>query len=357
MTAPQDPGLRAEEIRRRFREATSDGRHLRARDAAAAIGVSEMELVAAGAGCRARRLRPDWPALFRAVAAMGEAMALTRNESCVHEKTGVYGPMESAHGKIGLVLGEAIDLRLFFDRWHHAYAVEVEGPRGTLRSFQMFDEAGMAIHKAYGTAASDAAAFETAAAALAEAAADLPAVRPPAPRAAPKPDEQVDQAAFRAGWRALKDTHDFHPLLRKFGLAREQALRLGGTELARPAVTDAMRRVLEEAARTGLEIMVFVGNPGCIQIHTGPVRRVAEQGHWLNVLDPGFNLHLRTDRIASAWVVRKPGDNGVVTSLELFDAEGENILMAFGKRKPGQAELPAWRDLVEALPAPMRRAA
>ncbi len=72
-------------------------------------------------------------------------------------------------------------------------------------------------------------------------------------------------------------------------------------------------------------------------------------GPWFNVLDDSFNLHLREDRVASAFVVWKPTDDGVVTSLELFDAEGELIASLFGKRKPGQAEDEAWRGLVAAL--------
>jgi putative hemin transport protein len=72
-------------------------------------------------------------------------------------------------------------------------------------------------------------------------------------------------------------------------------------------------------------------------------------GPWFNVLDDSFNLHLREDRIASAFVVWKPTDDGVVTSLELFDAEGELIASLFGKRKPGQPEDEAWRALVAGL--------
>jgi putative hemin transport protein len=71
--------------------------------------------------------------------------------------------------------------------------------------------------------------------------------------------------------------------------------------------------------------------------------------HWLNVLDPGFNLHLREDHIASAWVVKKPTVDGTVTSLELFDPAGDTIAMLFGKRKPGQPELPEWQATVERL--------
>jgi putative hemin transport protein len=41
-----------------------------------------------------------------------------------------------------------------------------------------------------------------------------------------------------------------------------------------------------------------------------------------------------------------------VTSLELFAAEGREIGLLFGKRKPGQLELEAWRELVARLPAP-----
>ena len=114
--------------------------------------------------------------------------------------------------------------------------------------------------------------------------------------------------------------------------------------------------MLQGAALDGTAIMVFVGSPGCIQIHTGPVQRVEPMDmrgmRWLNVLDPGFNLHLREDLIDSAWVVEKPGDHGTVTSLEVFDAAGELMAMFFGARKPGQPELQGWRDLL----APLREA-
>lgn len=68
---------------------------LRQRDAALALGVSEGEIVAASVsasdGPVAVRLRGDgFPALFKQVETLGPVMALTRNESVVHEKTGPY---------------------------------------------------------------------------------------------------------------------------------------------------------------------------------------------------------------------------------------------------------------------------
>jgi putative hemin transport protein len=96
-------------------------------------------------------------------------------------------------------------------------------------------------------------------------------------------------------------------------------------------------------------LMIFVANPGMVQIHSGVVKKVAVMGPWLNVLDPRFNLHLREDHIASAWVVRKPTVDGIVTALELFDTEGNVIAMFFGERKPGKPEHAEWRALVETL--------
>lgn len=116
-------------------------------------------------------------------------------------------------------------------------------------------------------------------------------------------------------------------------------------ELARQVADRAFSCALELAAGAGLPIMVFVGSPGVIQIHTGPVATVKRMGPWQNVLDPTFNLHLREDGIASCWHVRKPTRDGWVTSLELFDAAGRQIAWMFGKRKPGQAEDPAWPEL------------
>ena len=94
----------------------------------------------------------------------------------------------------------------------------------------------------------------------------------------------------------------------------------------------------------------FVGNNGAIQIHTGPVANIQPMGPWINVMDPTFHLHLRQDHITECWVVRKPTKDGHVTSLEAYDAKGEMIIQFFGKRKEGNVELAAWRDILDGLP-------
>lgn len=339
-------------IRAAFAQARRDtkGRH---RDIAQALSISEGELVAAHVGVsaadgamQAQRLTAPWPALIEALEPLGEVMALTRNESCVHEKTGVY--RDASHsGVMGLVLGGAIDLRVFYGRWAHGYALVDTSGGEPQRSLQFFDAAGVAIHKIFAREQTDGDAWAAVVARFraADQTAGIDVVATPTPDSE-RADASIDVDAFRAEWAAMTDTHEFFGLLRRHGVSRRQALRLADPQFVRPAPVTLADRVLRDAARDGVPIMVFVGNHGMIQIHSGPVQRVAVMGPWLNVLDPGFNLHLRADHIDRAWIVRKPTSDGIVTSLELFNAQGETIAMLFGERKPGQAELAEWRHLI-----------
>lgn len=130
----------------------------------------------------------------------------------------------------------------------------------------------------------------------------------------------------------------------------EGATRLPGPEFARPVEPLALRVLLRGAA--ALPIMIFVGNQAAIQIYSGPVRTLKQYGDRFNVIDPGFNLHLFAPGIRSAWVVRKPTADGLVSSLELYDDFEQPLLLAFSRRKPGQQESAQWRTLLWALATP-----
>lgn len=341
----------------RWQALLADEPALRIREAAKRLGVSEAELLVTRTGAGVRRLKGPWPEIVGKVGELGEVMALTRNDEVVHERHGVYGTL-SLQGHVGLVLGEDIDLRIFFGPWAHGFAVSEDTKAGPRRSLQFFDGAGQAVHKIYLTAASDAARYEALVAAhLAEDQGTGLAVVPAAPKPAMRTDGEIDAEALRAEWAALQDTHDFFGLLRKHKVEREQAMRLAGEAFAVRVPNDTARRMLQAAAAEDLSIMVFVGNPGMIQIHTGPVSKLVPTGPWFNVLDPMFNLHLREDAIASSWVVRKPTADGTVTSIELFNAAGDLSVSFFGKRKPGLPELPSWRALAESFAAQAAKAA
>ncbi|MBB5222570.1 putative hemin transport protein [Amaricoccus macauensis] len=328
----------------------ADGANPRMRDAAAALGVPEAALLearrAGGAAVRLRRadVAEGFGTILARLPEVGEVMALTRNETCVHELTGRFSE-PAFEGAMGQVVGE-IDLRLFMQHWRYGYCLDEDTRSGPRRSLQFFDATGTAIHKVYATGGTDRAAFDAIVAAVADPDAAPAAFVLPKPRAGERPDGEIDVAGFRAAWDGLGMTHEFFMILRRFGVTRAQGMRLAGPERARQVPVSALRAVLDGVAAEGVPIMVFVSNPGCVQIETGPVQRIVEVGSWLNVLDPGFNLHLDTAGVAGAWVVRKPSVNGEIHSLEVYDSAGDLACQIFGHRKAGGRELAEWRGLV-----------
>ena len=335
-----------ETLSQRFATLKSAEPKLRIRDAALRLGVTEAQLVALGCGAKNVRLNPDPQAFFHAAMELGRVMALTRNDHAVHERKGPYTE-PGFFGPMGQVAGKDIDLRLFLNHWKIAFAVN-ENDR---RSLQFFDAAGHAVHKLYLEEESDASAFER----FVENQRDenqstSQSVEPVEAAKTDLPDDEIDRAGLVAGWRSLQDTHEFHSLLKKHKVGRRQALRLAEPEFAVPVdPTTTGERLLHAAAASEVPIMVFVGNHGCIQIHTGPVQKIVRFGDWINVLDEDFNLHLRDTALSHAWVVRKPTKDGTVTSVELFDQPGNLVVQFFGARKPGKPELEEWRTITAHL--------
>jgi len=318
---------------------------LRIRDAAARLGSTEMQLLATRCGDGVTRLSGPWHRRLRELPRLGRVMVLSRNEVVVHEKIGCYERLDIGD-QMGIARGEDIDLRLFMSQWAHGFAV-AEGDR---HSLQFFAADGRALHKVYVTEPAGLSAWEDFACDwAAEDQSPEQTVEPPEAPAPERPDADVDVETLRRHWDGLHDVHAFAPMLAHHVLGRQQALRLAGPHYAVPLPLDAPQRLLQAAAQSGQPIRVLAMNPGIVQVHTGLVHHVEMRGPWLNVLDENFSLHLRTDLVASAWCVRKPSYDGDITSIELFDAAGENVALFFGARKPGLPEREDWRQLTTSL--------
>ena len=326
-----------------LRRARCDNSKARARDLADTLGVPEAALVAAHVdGAQVVRIDPGLDRLMPALQTLGDVMALTRNRSCVHERTGHYDEYHSGQ-HAAMVLGSEVDLRLFPKHWVHGFAL-TDGPRP---SIQVFDAAGDAVHKVFLTEQSDTEAFAQLVQALRLA--DQPdsvalAARQPVEGAKPRYDKAEE---LRRDWGKLSDTHQFLRLTSRLKMNRLGAYRVARAPWAFELPTDTVTRLLHASAEQQVPLMVFVGNPGCIQIHSGTVARIEPMGPWINILDPRFNLHLRTDHIAEVWHVIKPVRDGMAHSVEAFDADGALIVQIFGKRTPDTA---AFAALVETLP-------
>jgi putative hemin transport protein len=334
------------ELATRWQSLRAETPNMRTRDAATRLGVSEAELVATLIGTDAVRISID--GLLQDLVSVGRCMALTRNELAVSEVKGTYGGVEiGPHA--GQVIGEHIDLRVFMSQWKHAFAIneaQKEGQRR--RSIHVFDASGTAVHKVYLETDGDATRWDEIVAARTV---STPLVIEPALAKRPeRPDSEVDLPAFLAAWDGMIDTHQFFHLLAAHRVSRTQALRLAGEARARQVNAQALSSVLFEASDTHTKIMIFVGNRGCLQVFSGVVGKIVRHGPWINVMDPGFNLHLREDKIASSWVVAKPTKAGTVRSLELYDADGETIALVFRKRDDREnPEDPAWHALLDRL--------
>ncbi|NPA09226.1 MAG: hemin-degrading factor [Chlorobi bacterium] len=334
------------DLKEKWEALKAENPHLRIRNAAAELGVSEAELLATSVGEGVTVLKPEFQNILAEVEQLGKVMALTRNEECVHERKGVYlnGDFSSPHAQ--LFVGEDIDLRIFLNHWKFAFAV-VEGDK---KSLQFFGKDGLALHKIYLTKDSNETAFDEMAEKYKAEEQNISFdFEKAAPKAEEKPDAEIDVEGFQKAWTELKDTHDFFMMTRKFGVSRTQALRLAPEGFAKKIESSKVVKVLEDASEKELPIMIFVGNRGIIQIHTGNVKKTLWHQQWFNVMDPDFNLHLDVTKIAEAWIVKKPTEDGEVTAIEVFNKEGDFIVQFFGKRKPGIPELQEWKDLVSDL--------
>lgn len=334
-----------------IRRARTENPKARERDLAAQLGISEAELVAAHCGDGVIRVEPRVNDLLTGLEAVGEVMALTRNESAVHEKIGVYDKVVTGNHN-AMVLGENIDLRIFPKVWAHGFAVEKREGDDIRRSLQFFDAAGEAVHKVHLRPASSLYAYQKLVASL-----ESSNQEPMVAITGPLSDDEGEATATTANlddlrdrWSRLTDVHQFFGMLKTLKLSRRQAVRMVGTDYAWLLDNDAVRAMFHHAAEGEMPIMCFVGNRGCIQIHSGPVKSIKPMGPWINVLDETFHLHLRTDHIHEVWAVRKPTKDGHVTSLEVYDADGNMIIQFFGKRHEGESERDDWRFLAENLP-------
>jgi len=321
---------------------------MRERDIAANLGVSEAALVAAECGISVVRIDPNPNRLLERAPELGTVMALSRNDSAVHEKIGVYEKIEIGE-QMSLTLGENIDLRIFNWVWKHAFAVTKTDGENVRRSLQFFDKAGEAIHKVHLRPESNLEAYEKLVADLRLEDQSQEFVAEEFTKLQSGRKEGFDVAELRDAWSKLTDTHDFFGMLRKLDVDRLAAVRAVGEEYAWKLADGVIDEFFRKSAESQVNLMCFVGNKGIVQIHSGPISNIQPMGPWINVMDPTFHLHLRMDHIAETWAVRKPTKDGHVTSVEAYGKDGELIIQFFGKRKEGQQEMAEWRSLVEGL--------
>ncbi|WCL49113.1 hemin-degrading factor [Leptospira sp. GIMC2001] len=340
-----------EELKSKWIQLKNENEKLRIRDGAEMLNVSELELLLTDIGSEnpiITILNISPADILSRVKDLGYVMALTRNEHCVHERKGIYGEFQK-NNQMGLFTGQDIDLRIFLSHWKYVVAVQDEKQTGDIsRSIQFFDKFGTAVHKIHLNQQSDHEEFSKIVADYGNNDADTIIKLETKIQKAPIQKSELDddqKKLFLDEWSGLQDTHDFFGLLNRYSVSRIQAMSIAEGKFCNKLDKDSVNKMLEKASANEIPIMVFVYNPGIVQIHTGTVQNIKRMGPWLNVFDKEFNLHLREDRISNVWLVRKPTADGDVQSIEVYDDQDELIVQFFGERKPGKAERSDWKNL------------
>ena len=289
-TLQRRPGMpeRPHPLRTRWAEWRTRHPTARLRDAAAALGVREVELLASGCGANTTRLTGDWAVLAGRLHTLGNVRACTRNAGAVVEAAGRYQPpLRLAGGVEG-----ALDVSFEPRTWRYGFAVEEEQRQGPRRILHLFDGAGTAVHACALDADGDAAAFRS-------------LVR--------------DHASRDQGPEELVG-----------GTTGAAAPHVDHAGPARSVSTLSLRRVLERARDTVITVCVTVANSGATHTTAATARAVQVVRPWLHLAGVTHAVHVREDLIASAWIA-DGGRPGGSACLDLRDANGVRIACVRGR--------------------------
>ncbi|AFR26136.1 hemin-degrading factor [Bartonella quintana] len=324
-------------------------KEMRNRDFALSVGISEAELIAVYCTVgKAKKLQADVATFLENAPKLGTVMALTRNEYAVHEITGCFEKIVQ-NKNVSLTLGE-IDLRIFSKQWKFGFEYDMLSLGKPTKSLQFFDQSGVAIFKLYSKDATNMEEWDKLVDKLLQEDQSPTLDVLPTPIQTQRETVELDVEKFRDRWRQITDVHQLQEIISELKINRHDAVKYAGNEFANELKTNTIEIMLNQIAQQEIPIMCFVSNKGCIQIFSGPVKNIKQMGSWLNVLDQKFHLHLLVSGVDSVWRVRKPTSNGYVSSLEVFDKNGEMIIQFFGMRKEGQKEREDWQSLLNNLP-------
>lgn len=333
---------RAQQIRAEYNKLKQCHPELTVRDAAHALGHSEMELIAAGAGgIKPTLLGPLPQPIFHCLTSLGHAMALTRNDWCVHERCGCYDRIHAGSHK-GWVLSKDLTLRLRFDNWGSAWAVNDNGQC----SIQFFDSGGTAVHKVFCTANTNMCAYRDVVQQFTMACPCWPRIEPVEHTALSK---SASTQIMRIHWMRMNNGDAFYSLLKNLQISCLTALRTVGSDLAQRIDNVLVEHMLKDVIRQRMPLVCSVRNHGLIQTHGGTISRLERNGAWFSVMDNDFRLNIDTAAIAQTWIVHRPVGHDWITTFECFAANGDQVVQFSGANKPGDPNLPAWHSLMTAF--------
>lgn len=289
--------------------------------------------------------------------ALGEVKCITRNSGAVSVQQGKYtNQYLNGYKKVnisaeaGLVLNPGeLDIRMFFKHWNAIFYIDENKNGKQLKSFQIFDRYGKAIHKIFITELTNLDALYFI---LEKYKCDIIKsflfTQKKESDNYLKKDCKFDDVIDR-DWREMKEVHDFYILMNKYKMSRQQLFNSVGDDLAYQVDNTSLNDILLLTKEKNEALTVFIANTGCVQIYTGLINKIFYRDEWLNIFNNKNKIHLRHESIDECWVVRKPGEHGYVTSLEVFSKYGEQIVQIYGQRNENEKERDSWRNIISSI--------
>ena len=350
------------------KEAAEKKIRLFSRDAAKKLKVSEADLIATQCGGvkagGSIRLLEDWPKLLEAMIQWGQAKFITRNDAAVLENTDSIEKIDSHKDEVMSLYGKQNTLRCFLKQWKYAFAVSTEIRPGVMReSIQIYDKHGDAALKAFISEPPDSFQKFKEAFKNSDQSTELFVENKsePSKDRPSNPFQKVDKTSLETDWRSLKEVDAFPKLLSAYGLSKYEACEFVDNELAQKVSAKMLVELLREVASRELEIIALVENPGALQIYKGALIKFRRIDTWANILDPGVNIHIRTDLVKDGFILNRPqltrnqeGQEQLhwQKTSHFFDHQGHEC-MSFsqdGKSHPSQSS--QWEELLEKLEKP-----
>lgn len=311
---------------------------IRIREAAVNLGISEAELVAVRCGNENIRLRTEFGDILKALKKLGKLLAVTRNDFIVHEIRGQYLQMQ-LRGNVGMFFPPGLDTRFFFDSWQSVFAVN----EGGQFSIQFFDRYGIAAHKVYMTQQTPLKIFHQLVKDFQsnlQSTTELVEPLPVKVKAA-----ALDAEELHDKWAAMRDVQEASRLIKTLAAGdNQQVYRALGGQYACPLQVNIVEQLFETLAQKKMDLMILVMGRAAVQSYAGKIHQILRAGPWFTILDAEFNLHIKSDGIASVWLVRKPTDDGWITSLDIFDQQGNELMVICDNRSRCRPEKTVWTD-------------
>lgn len=299
-------------------------------------------------GLECRCLRLSAVELAGQLHTLGEVRTRTEAGAAFIEQVGSF-PLSEDVTEAGLVIGEdGLDLRLNLRAWF--WICMLHDPERGQYSLNVFDRQCRSLLRLVSTDNSQLSGW---AVLYARCEAQVPQFDDRKAFIA----REVEAPGLLEDWAAMANVHDHFALLKRYGLSRYEANRLVAPQFSRQLAENNPITLFERLAASGLELMLFVYSAGSVQIFTGLLTGMQRNKGALVFDMPATDLAAPTVFSiqhapgAETWQVRKPNEQGGVTSLELFDAEQRLIVQVFARRPAGQPEQSAWRVWLDALEA------